>query len=454
MNKTGCAWCLAGLLLAACTFVPPPGGGPDSGGEDPAMTWSKKSWPNGGRYEGEMVNGKRHGRGTYIWPDGARYEGEFRNDQRTGYGVFTWPTGARYEGEFLDGKRHGRGTFVWPDGAKFSGEYRYGRKHGAGTFYSADKSVVVCQLVPQEESQAWEDGNLVSRVPQATAKTPGVVPEAALDRAAAATATPSGPAPFPPDNAAPRQLGDTNATAPRKPVKEDAWREPRTGMSFVRVPEGCFQMGSRRGNNDERPPHSVCVDEFWMGRFEVTRGQWERIMGQSAPGGFEVVIGRNRGQEEHPVETVSWNDVQGFISRLNQASGSRFRLPTEAEWEYACRGGGLDDPYCGGADPGAVAWFNANSEGSTHPVGTRSPNRFGLYDMSGNVWEWVSDWYEPGYYFGSPKRNPAGPESGNAKVFRGGAWLSDTNYIRATVRYKFDPEKKYNLLGFRLVRMP
>lgn len=151
-----------------------------------------------------------------------------------------------------------------------------------------------------------------------------------------------------------------------------------------------------------------------------------------------------------PVEQVSWNDIQQFISRLNSQSGTNYRLPTEAEWEYACRAGGTEE-YCGSNDINGVAWYKDNSWSQTHPVGQKQANAWGIYDMSGNVWEWVNDWYDKSYYSGSPQSNPQGPSSGSYRVNRGGGWVDDSAGVRASGRDTDSPENRYDDLGFRLV---
>ena len=219
--------------------------------------------------------------------------------------------------------------------------------------------------------------------------------------------------------------------------------EPVTGMEFVWVPGGCFQMGSNDGGSDEKPVHKVCVDGFWMGKYEVTQGQWRKLMGDN-PSFFEK-------GDYYPVEQVSWNDCQKFIKKLNAKSKRRFRLPTEAEWEYACCSGGRDEKYSGGNDADRVAWYGGNSGGHTHPVGRKAANGLGFYDMTGNVWEWCFDWYDGNYYAQSPAKNPRGSESGSYRVNRGGGWYDSPWYVRSAFRRRYTPGDRYYGLGFRLV---
>jgi len=158
-----------------------------------------------------------------------------------------------------------------------------------------------------------------------------------------------------------------------------------------------------------------------------------------------------------PVENVSWYEVQEFIERLNSKTGKKYRLPTEAEWEYAARSGGKREKYAGtnsDADLGSYAWYITNSGSKTHPVGQKQPNGLGLYDMSGNVWEWCSDWYGKDYYASSPKDNPQGPSSGSYRVLRGGSWGNDPRNIRASDRGIDFPSFRLIYNGFRLLRTP
>lgn len=216
------------------------------------------------------------------------------------------------------------------------------------------------------------------------------------------------------------------------------------GIEFVAVPGGCFQMGDNFGDGLplEKPLHVVCVDDFAMGKFEVTQAQWQTIMGTN-PATFKG--------EQNPVESVSWNDIQAFMVKLNQQSGKTYRLPTEAEWEFSCRSGGKPEKYCGGDKLDALAWEKDNSKKKTHPVGQKQANGLGLYDMSGNVWEWCADWHEENYYTASPRQNPRGPVSGTSRVFRGGAWDVGPWVARSTSRNGIAPDVRKSNLGFRLV---
>ncbi len=225
------------------------------------------------------------------------------------------------------------------------------------------------------------------------------------------------------------------------------WTEPVTGMVFVWVEGGCYEMGcgdwTDSCGSDESPVHEVCVDGFWMGKYEVTQGQWQQIMG-SNPSYFKT-------GDNYPVETVSWNDCQNFINKLNSQSGSTFRLPTEAEWEYAARSGGREEKYAGGNDLDGLGWYSSNSGSHTHEIGTKAANGLGIYDMSGNVYEWCQDWYAFNYYAGSPRDNPKGPSTGSYRVSRGGAWSHNAQNCRAAKRYNGGPDRKYDNMGFRVV---
>lgn len=202
------------------------------------------------------------------------------------------------------------------------------------------------------------------------------------------------------------------------------------------------------GYTDEKPAHEVCVDDFYMGKYDVTQGQWQVVMGNN-PSLFKDC------GDNCPVEMVSWIDAQEFISKLNKRSGEKkYRLPTEAEWEYAARSGGKREKYAGSDDVDSVAWCGSNSDRTTHPVGTKSPNGLGIYDMNGNVWQWVQDWYAANYYGKSARKNPRGPGSGSDRVMRGGSWNSGLDSVWASLRGYVTPDVRGNFAGFRLLRTP
>ncbi|MBF0506507.1 MAG: formylglycine-generating enzyme family protein [Nitrospirae bacterium] len=232
--------------------------------------------------------------------------------------------------------------------------------------------------------------------------------------------------------------------------KKAVYTDPTTGMEFVFVKGGCYQMGDTFGDGytDEKPVHEVCLDDFYMGKYDVTQGQWQAVMGNN-PSRFKDC------GDNCPVEMVSWNNAQEFISKLNKPSGGKkYRLPTEAEWEYAARSGGRREKYAGSDDIDSVAWCGSNSGGTTHPVGTKSPNGLGIYDMNGDVWQWVQDWYGPNYYSKSARNNPRGPGSGSDRVIRGGSWSSGLNSVWASLRGYVAPDVRGSLIGFRVLRTP
>lgn len=218
-------------------------------------------------------------------------------------------------------------------------------------------------------------------------------------------------------------------------------------IDMVRIEGGTFQMGSTSGRSNEKPLHSVTVNAFEMGKYEITQGQWKAVMGNN-PSSFSVC-------DNCPVENVSWNEVQNFIKKLNAQTKKNYRLPTEAEWEFAARGGKKSRSYIysGSNDVNIVAWFLDNSESKMHQVGTRQPNELGLYDMTGNVSEWCSDWY--GAYVSTPEVNPKGSAKtdnlNQEKVIRGSTINTNSPNSKVTMRKKGFPSKAYATTGFRLV---
>ena len=221
------------------------------------------------------------------------------------------------------------------------------------------------------------------------------------------------------------------------------------GVEFkmVKVQGGTFQMGatSEQGSyvwKDENPVHSVTLSDYYIGQTQVTQELWQVVMGNN-PSEF-------RGDNQRPVENVSWNDCQEFIKKLNRLTGKNFRLPTEAEWEYAARGGSKSKgyKYSGSNNPDAVAWYNKNSGRKTHPVATKQSSELGLYDMSGNVWEWCYDWR--GKYKSNSQTNPTGSSAGSFRVLRGGNCSSPARIVRVSVRNCGIPDSRSRGYGLRL----
>ena len=218
-------------------------------------------------------------------------------------------------------------------------------------------------------------------------------------------------------------------------------------FKMIAVEGGTFQMGatSEQGSDaydDESPVHSVTLSDYHIGETEVTQELWQAVMG-SNPSYFSY--------PQRPVEYVSWNDCQTFISKLNELTGKNFRLPTEAEWEYAARGGNKSQgyKYSGSNTIEDVAWYTSNSSSRTHDVKTKQANELGIYDMSGNVWEWCQDWY--GSYSSGSQTNPTGPSSGSSRVDRGGSWGSSAGLCRVSIRFNGSPDRRDFNRGLRLV---
>ncbi|MDR0307458.1 MAG: SUMF1/EgtB/PvdO family nonheme iron enzyme [Chitinispirillales bacterium] len=232
-------------------------------------------------------------------------------------------------------------------------------------------------------------------------------------------------------------------------MKVTAVFEKMDDLAMISVQGGTFTMGctgEQRGcGNGEKPVHSVTLGNFQIGKYEVTQRLWTKVMGAN-PSNFEG--------DDLPVENVSWNNVQEFIKKLNEQTGKKYRLPTEAEWEYASRGGNKSGGYMysGSNNINDVAWYDGNNNNQTQPIGTKAPNELGIHDMSGNVWEWVSDWY--GDYNVGAKTNPQGSSSDSFRVIRGGSWSLDARFCRVSNRNPYDPSYRDSILGFRLAVSP
>ncbi len=253
--------------------------------------------------------------------------------------------------------------------------------------------------------------------------------------------------------------GVSSSPSPSQSYTETAWN---INMKMVWVEGGDFLMGctSEQGsscNTDEQNVRRVTVDGYYIAMVEVTQSQWEKVMGttiyqQKSKTGGSNVYGTG---PDYPMYYVSWEEAMDFCRQLSQKTGRKYTLPTEAQWEYAARGGKNPDgtKYAGRSSVDAVAWYDGNSGSSTHPVATKQPNALGLYDMSGNVWEWCRDWYSAGYA-GYDTNNPQGPESGSYRVYRGGSWNGDASGCRVSFRTDCTPSYRDNFLGFRVVCLP
>ena len=233
-----------------------------------------------------------------------------------------------------------------------------------------------------------------------------------------------------------------------EPVDEAKWTNS-AGMEFVRIPAGSFPVVADRnfeetGEDGARRRRVTISQPFYLGKTEVTQAQWMAVM-DGNPSEFKG--------DDRPVENVSWWDVQEFIERLDrQESTKKYRLPTEAEWEYAARAG-TTTQYSFGDDKTELdryAWFGENAGGKTHPAGQKGPNPWGLHDMHGNVWEWVQDWYGEDYYVRGPETDPQGPFIGVSRVLRGGGWFSAAGDLRSAGRSYGRPNTRFDVIGFRL----
>ncbi len=254
---------------------------------------------------------------------------------------------------------------------------------------------------------------------------------------------------------------NTGATDPKAqqatiPIVTTTEYVGKTAFDLVQVKGGTFMMGctdekDKDCDDNEKPPHQVSVSDFYIGKTEVTQKQWREVMGTN-PSNFKNC-------DNCPVENVSWEDIQTFLQKMNsQTKGRKYRLPTEAEWEFAARGGNYSKgfKYSGSNNIDDVAWYRSNSKSKTYPVGQKKANELGLYDMSGNVYEWCSDWYDS--YKDSDRNtiqnNPTGAEKGTFRVFRGGSWYPNPQYCRVSGRFNDAPTYRDSNVGFRVVFVP
>ncbi len=219
-------------------------------------------------------------------------------------------------------------------------------------------------------------------------------------------------------------------------------------VKMVLIEGGCFMMGDTfgSGHHDETPVHEVCVDDFFLAETEMTQEIFEMVMG------FNPSVNKGEGK---PVDFVGWGDVTKFINHFNMITGEYYRLPSEAEWEYAARGGGKDMQWAGTNDEFGVddyGWHRDNSGDTSHPVKSKKPNSLGLYGMSGNLWEWVYDYYDMNYYKDSEKDNPEGPDFSVWRGLRGGSYFDETDKLRTSARYGNTVDRRSSNVGFRLAQ--
>lgn len=262
------------------------------------------------------------------------------------------------------------------------------------------------------------------------------------------------PKPKPQQPAKPKPAAKPKPQQPTKPTRSPQELRTETftvnGVSFKMcyVKGGSFLMGAtpEQGSEEDcydKPVHKVTLSDYYIGQTEVTQALWQAVMG-SNPSKFKG--------DNLPVERVSWNDCQEFLEKLNAKTGRTFHLPTEAQWEFAARGGNnsRDYKYSGSNYPDDVAWYDSNSMYKTHNVATKQANELGIYDMSGNVWEWCSDWYASDYYKNSDANNPRGAYTGSCRVLRGGGWINYARYCHSSYRCYDVPSNRYGSLGLRL----
>jgi len=314
---------------------------------------------------------------------------------------------------------------------------KYDQYYGEKTVFVAEKSLQTVSLSLDKRQtpshkEKWEEEQRLKTIAKAEEDRRKAMAKAEEDRRRAKVKAEED-----------RQRAKVKAEEDRQRAKTIAKMLKSISANMVTIPSGSFKMGSNEGS-DEKPIHTVHISSFKMGKYEVTQGQWLAVTGDT-PSRFS---GMNK-----PVEQVSWDDIQLFLGKLNKMTGKKFRLPSEAEWEYAARAGTSSKWSWGNSEgsAGSYAWYAGSK---THPVGQKKPNAFGLYDMHGNVWEWVEDWYSDSYYRQSATTDPTGPSSGQDRVVRGGSWDDGAGDLRSAYRFNLWPGYRYYFIGFRLVRQP
>ena len=393
-------------------------------------------YADGSVAEGPYVNGKEHGQWVLRLESGEVQKGPYVEGKKHGNWVWRGPTGAVWEGPFADGERHGDWVERDAGGESRTGPYLKGEKHGRWVNRQSDGQVHEGSYLQGEKDgqwvERWADGT-VKFVTFEKGKRVGVASSGNLSQGGSTSS------------------GETPSVSVGIRAGETVVFD---GMEFVGIPPGRYRMGStsRHADRDEQPVTRVRITKgSYLGKYEVTQAEWQAVMGNN-PSRFS-------GCGSCPVERVSWEDVQAFIGRLNGMwGGGRYRLPTEAEWEYAARAGTTRDTYEGNLTEGSgndavlsrIAWYDENSGSRTHPVGQKAPNPWGLHDMLGNVWEWVGDWQ--GTYLGGAVTDPAGPASGSDRVLRGCSWDFGARNCRSASRLGLSPGFRDDDQGFRLLR--
>ncbi len=394
------------------------------------------TYSDGSVYDGQWKSNKRSGHGTLTRPKGSRYVGHWDNDTFDGQGTYTYPDGSKYVGQWKNNKRNGEGRYTSSSGSKYEGQWNDGRLIGEGILITSDGNKFVGQFD--------KNGKLVGKyLPLAKKKLSGASTGVDLDKEKNETEISS--------------KFEEKVKKPRLFSNKKTLTGPN-GINFIYISPGSFMMGSpvdESGRYENETQHQVTLTHgFYLQTTEVTQGQWAAVM-KGNPSFFSSC------GDECPVEQVSWDDVEQFIRKLNQLDGAKYRLPTEAEWEYACRAGnteafangGITDLECNrDSNLDTVAWFCGNSDKTTHAVAQKKPNALGLYDMHGNVSELCQDWY--GDYPSSQTKDPHGPASGIDRVVRGGGWDAQARHCRSACRGALSPGEHSYGVGFRLVRTP
>ena len=448
----------------------------------------KESWPNGNRYAGEFKNNKKHGQGTYTVANGDQYSGEFKDGTFNGQGTYSFANGSRYTGDFKDGKRSGQGAFTRTDGGVVVGEWRDDLAQGRVLEFAADgtpvragvfdkgrlispqaltlslfprlsqnpavQAIVNAQAARQAAAQAKLEAEAAEKLAaqRAQAEEARLAAEAAEKLALERAQT----------EAAEKQASERAQAAQALSKQMEAAREPvsrPTGVStatlaikdctecpdMVLLPSGSLPMKLDKVP-DAKATVTVNIPSFAIGKTEVTQRQWKAIIGNNTSRCVACGL-------DCPVENVSWKDIAQFIRKLNLKTGQSYRLPSEAEWEYAARGGSSTDALI--TDNVAAledqAWYIANSRKAPRPVAGKKPNAFGLHDLYGNVWEWVEDCFHASYA-GLPLDGSAWTTACTSpqRVLRGGSWSDEASSLRNRGRYA--PEVRNLITGFRLAR--